>query len=745
MKTNRGIRVIASCTLALLLALAFGALIPTTSWASYPPTIASVTPSSAEIGDIILIKSSGGAYGFRDTPGTVEFNINYPARGSVVVWTNDSIEVVVPYNAYGGGITVKTSDGYTAEYYDFYVKANIDRAFPKRVVQGQAVTLNGAGFGQGSVSTEVHFYNASSGDVTVGGMNYVSGGKNTNLQQFYTKDIASGTYEVYVATYVSTTTIFRIESNRVSVTVEGPPVIDSVSPNPCPAGATLTIKGSGFGDVYDDDNLDLYMKEVKTGKIWDYIPPLDFGPDIIMIKGQPYFNGTFHIVVNRGVSAPSPGGRTALGSNEAEVTFTSDPVPAQDVVNQTSRTWGHDSIGVTSHAAEWYLPEAGTANGDESWVLVQNPNSTPAKVTLTYITASGVKEMPADTVEPSSRKTYNVADALPNTAGISVKVKSDIPVAAEKAVYGNHRTWAHESVGVSQAAKQWYLAEGCTAPGYSARIAVMNPSDTDANISLTYMTPTGPKTGPSEVLRANSRTSYDVAATVPDEWSVSTEVKSNVPVAAERAMFGNNSAWAHDSVGVTSASTVWYLAEGCTASNFETWVLVQNPGDQTANVSLTYMTSSGAVAGPTDAVAPKSRKTFEVAKNVPGAWEVSTKVTSDQPVVVERALYGNNRSWATDSVGVTEPNTTWYLAEGCTLPWLETWILLQNPSDKKTQFKITYNTASGAVAGPAETLAPNSRKTYNPAYVVNNTADVSTMVESDNPIVVERAMYGDPR
>ncbi|MBN2028160.1 MAG: hypothetical protein JW854_15535, partial [Actinobacteria bacterium] len=26
--------------------------------------------------------------------------------------------------------------------------------------------------------------------------------------------------------------------------------------------------------------------------------------------------------------------------------------------------------------------------------------------------------------------------------------------------------------------------------------------------------------------------------------------------------------WAHDSVGVTSPSTLWYLAEGCTAGDF---------------------------------------------------------------------------------------------------------------------------------------------------------------------------------
>ncbi|MBN2028535.1 MAG: DUF4397 domain-containing protein, partial [Actinobacteria bacterium] len=43
---------------------------------------------------------------------------------------------------------------------------------------------------------------------------------------------------------------------------------------------------------------------------------------------------------------------------------------------------------------------------------------------------------------------------------------------------------------------------------------------------------------------------------------------------------------------------VWYLAEGCTEADFETWVLVQNPNDTPATVGLTFMTDTGAVAGP---------------------------------------------------------------------------------------------------------------------------------------------------
>jgi DNA-binding LytR/AlgR family response regulator len=45
----------------------------------------------------------------------------------------------------------------------------------------------------------------------------------------------------------------------------------------------------------------------------------------------------------------------------------------------------------------------------------------------------------------------------------------------------------------------------------------------------------------------------------------------------------------HCSVGVNSPVTCWYLPEGSSAWGFECWVLTQNPGDNVAHESLTYM------------------------------------------------------------------------------------------------------------------------------------------------------------
>ena len=136
--------------------------------------------------------------------------------------------------------------------------------------------------------------------------------------------------------------------------------------------------------------------------------------------------------------------------------------------------------------------------------------------------------------------------------------------------------------------------------------------------------------------------------------------------------------WAHDSIGVTTPAATWYLAEGCTGTGFETWILVQNPNDVAAEVSLTYMTTAGAKPGPTQTLPAHTRANFNASATVPDTWEVSTKVISNQPVIAERAMYGNNRTWAHDSIGVTTPAATWYLAEGCTGTGFETWILVES-------------------------------------------------------------------
>ncbi len=79
-------------------------------------------------------------------------------------------------------------------------------------------------------------------------------------------------------------------------------------------------------------------------------------------------------------------------------------------------------------------------------------------------------------------------------------------------------------------------------------------------------------------------------------------------------------------------------------------MLVRNPGKEEARVKLSFMTLAGPKPGPKGTLAPGTRQTWKANDFVTG-WNVSTTVTSDKPVVAERAMYGIGRTWDHDYIG----------------------------------------------------------------------------------------------
>ncbi len=99
---------------------------------------------------------------------------------------------------------------------------------------------------------------------------------------------------------------------------------------------------------------------------------------------------------------------------------------------------------------------------------------------------------------------------------------------------------------------------------------------------MIFQTTGGPVNGPLFTAPANSRSTIHVNEYVPNTM-VSTLVTSvdGGQIIAERAMYMYRTIdgkWgSHDSVGILTPSSVWYLPEGYTGPGFDEWVLVQNP------------------------------------------------------------------------------------------------------------------------------------------------------------------------
>ncbi len=286
---------------------------------------------------------------------------------------------------------------------------------------------------------------------------------------------------------------------------------------------------------------------------------------------------------------------------------------------------------------------------------------------------------------------------------------------------------------------EYFLAEGCTAYGFETWVLVANPNDQPATVYLSYMTDTGGRNKAPVQVPARSRMTFNASS---DIWAQSAGIRvgSDRPVYVERAMYWNDRIEGHDAIGTDAGATDWYIADGHTADGFETWIEILNPAASSATAQVTYMTPTGMVGGPSVVVPAYSRKTLFAADTVSGS-DVSTRVTADKPVVVERSMYWDNRRGGTNSPGVKAPSPDWYFAEGCTGWGFETYLCFLNTQGTDAHVSLDFMSASptGGTATRNIVVPAGTRRTLKVSDVFDN-QDVSTKVHSDVPIVAERSM-----
>jgi len=386
---------------------------------------------------------------------------------------------------------------------------------------------------------------------------------------------------------------------------------------------------------------------------------------------------------------------------------------------------GHSCAGVTSTSNVWYLAEGSTLNTFSEWVLIQNPNSTDSLCDVTFMKSDGSTVSFSITINAHSRQTIHVNEYVPNDS-VSTMVESTngVGVIVERAMYwdagGVHWAGGHCSPGVTSTATKWYLAEGATLWTFDEWVLIQNPNSTSANCRVTFMRPDGSTVEENVIVVPTSRFTIHVNQLVLNE-SVSTTVESTngIGIVVERAMYWDTGGveWAggHCSAGVSSDATTWYLAEGST-NGFEEYVLIQNPNNIPAEVTVTFMEIGGTTIAPiSKTINAHSRESITVSNYVSNG-DVSTKVESKNGVgvIAERAMYWNAggvyRKGGHCSPGVTSTSESWYLAEGSTNGFSE-WILLQNPNSIAAAVTLTIMKADGTTLERYVSVPATSRYT----------------------------------
>jgi hypothetical protein len=409
----------------------------------------------------------------------------------------------------------------------------------------------------------------------------------------------------------------------------------------------------------------------------------------------------------------------------------------------------------------YYLSEGATGGFFDEDILIANPNTDAAPVTLTFSKETGEQVHATRTVPAQSHLTVHVGElAGLEATSASAQVSSDagLPLMVERTMFWDKSRYAgHTGTAVDQPAQDWFFAEGSQG-FFETFVLVINPNPSPTDVTFTFFLENDTPVVKTYTVGATTRLTLhaaDLPALVNRSFGIS--VHATQPIMAERSMYFGNAQHAlsggTESAGVTAASNHWFLAEGATGGFFMTFVLLNNPNPAPAIATLQYLLDTGETISVQKALPANTRLTINVGAEDDARLHnaaVSTVVNADQPIIVERSMYWAALPWREghNSFGVVDAGLKWGLGEGRTgTPFnYHTYILLANPQTTAANVTVTYLRETGAPVTKTYTVPATTRFNIDTATIAElHDESFGALIEVTNnvPIDVERSMYWD--
>jgi hypothetical protein len=205
-------------------------------------------------------------------------------------------------------------------------------------------------------------------------------------------------------------------------------------------------------------------------------------------------------------------------------------------------------------------------------------------------------------------------------------------------------------MGVPELSTRYFFAEGTTRDGFEEWLTLQNPWAENINVHATYMLGTGETVEKDYPVLAERRSTVlvnDAVIGVGPGRDVSVLLSCDSPFLAERPMYfayTGTAGWGwtggHCVIGTPYPALEWFFAEGYTGNGFEQWLCIQNPNHDDAAVTITYYPEGRAyIARGPFTVKANSRFTVLANTHAGAGLSISAKVSSTQPVIVERPMY----------------------------------------------------------------------------------------------------------
>ena len=321
----------------------------------------------------------------------------------------------------------------------------------------------------------------------------------------------------------------------------------------------------------------------------------------------------------------------------------SAPILAERSMSLTTDVDG--GPGITQLARVWYFAEGSTSGGNNTYLILFNPNPANVQATVTYMRRDGVNFEQPVAIGAQSRLVVAVNDiTLPDgrrplaDSDFGVQVIASQPIAVERTMrFGPNLTGLTTGSGIPALARRWHFAEGTTEGDFRMRLLVLNPNSQPATTTATFMGPDGLSETRRYAIPPRAQLAIDVNEIVPN-LGVSTMVESDRPVAVERSLIFNGGQAGTIGAGATEPRFRWAFVEGRT-SDATYFLCVSNPGKTKARVTVDLRFGGGATGTQSFDVPAGARYTMAVHELYPNEGSITAIVRSTQPIVAERSLF----------------------------------------------------------------------------------------------------------
>ena len=309
----------------------------------------------------------------------------------------------------------------------------------------------------------------------------------------------------------------------------------------------------------------------------------------------------------------------------------------------------------SSASSTWYFAEGVTTRDASEILLALNPFPDDAVVDVVFSTEEGIVTPQALTgllVRGQALTSINVGDFVQRRESVSATVTARTGRLVVGRIQSFDGSVARKGVSVTLGAAAlgpvWYFPEGLVSDGLGERFQIYNPARSEAQVELALAL----ETGEAEPLRLTVPRESRLTVVAAEETRIPKGVPHAVTVRSiegpdvvvERTVDGaapSSRTGLAIALGARLPATRWATAAGAADDATDQWVVVQNPGDRSAYVTVNLLAdgSQVPVEGFTRVeVPPGERRALNMNTSLRRAT-TPLLVTATEPVLVERDLY----------------------------------------------------------------------------------------------------------